>query len=211
MRYLKIFTQNIEIEGVKMIVDRIDMSCCKPKPNLASQPNFEGLWMRFGKYKTQMYGETKYAWAAFVPCSDGVKLTNKIDPVKDRNLMELTPCNLTVADCKNVIGALQGKEDNTAYKALLKLRTFINTIMTPDGHHNALFIEDKDVADVNKLKHEVKYRDVQNTINKIGKKLGFAQESEVAKKPAEFSKAEPLKFPEDPAELAEYLRLNGIA
>lgn len=178
--------------------------------NQPTNQSFNGLWMRFGKYKSRLYGETKYAWAAFIPCSDGVKLTNKIDPVKDRNLMELTPCNLTVADCKNAIGALQGKEDKTAYNALLKLRAFIETIMTRDGHHNTLFIEDKDVADVNKLKHEVKYRDVQNTINKIGKKLGY-EPKEPKINPEAFVEKEPLKFPEDPAELAEYLRLNGIA
>ena len=180
--------------------------------NQASDPNFNGLWMRFGKYKTRLYGETKYAWAAFVPCSDGVKLTNTVDKVKGRCLMELNPCDLTVADCNNAVGAMfKGKENEAGYNSLLKLRDFIKSIMTNDGHHNALFIEDKDVADVNQLKHEIKYSDVQNTINKIGKNLGYAQE-DAALAPARFHKtAEPLKFPEDPAELAEYLRLNGIA
>ena len=125
--------------------------------------------------------------------------------------MELTSCDLSVADCKAAVGALLGKEDEAGYKALLKLRDFIKSIMTDEGHHNALFIEDKDVADVNKLKHEVKFNQVQNAINKIGKKLGYAQE-DVSIAPARFKKTvEPLKFPEDPAELAEYLRLNGIA
>lgn len=178
--------------------------------NQASEPNFNGLWMRFGKYKTRLYGETKYAWAAFVPCSDGVKLTNTVDKVKGRNLMELTPCDLSVADCKNAVESLfNGRQDKPAYNSLLKLRDFIKAIMTPDGHHNALFIEDKDVADVNKLKHEVRFGQVQDAINKIGKKLGYQQDevSLAERRP----KAEPLKFPEDPAELAEYLRLNGIA
>lgn len=179
--------------------------------NQASNPSFNGLWMRFGRYRTGLYGETKYAWAGFIPCKDGVKLTNTVDPVKDRNMMELTPCDLTVKDCENAVGALfKNQKDEAGYNSLLKLRTFIKSIMAPDGHHNVLFIEDKDVADVNKTKHQVTYNLVQDTINSIGKKLGYAKNEGTALASKQIE-AEALKFPEDPAELAEYLRLNGIA
>lgn len=166
------------------------------------QQSFKGIWARVGQHHIN---PKQYCAGAFYKFVDGKSLSTVTDPRNGRQLVDFGIVNMTAKEGKEAYAFLFEKIQNTSgYKAAIKLRDFIQTKMTKDGKHNAIFIEKEDVADITAKKEQINFSFVNRCIT------DYEKQNNLIKQHNSIQPEKPEKI-KTGAELLKDLTENGIA